>query len=166
MQPHTGAIITLLAQLRYDLGKSYYKVDSEWNGKQYQITLHDVYRHQLLFRVGNIYPCYTKVHLEIGGDFSVESAMVGNSELQFLYMRKECFFKIEHSHTNIVEEKYKFEFDHDTVWIRRGEYTKENGWPANFEGKYEASYRRSELKDIIQASGRRIEEVYRYTIPD
>lgn len=74
MQPHTGAIITLLAQLRYDLGKSYYKVDSEWNGKQYQITLHDVYRHQLLFRVGNIYPCYTKVHLEIGGDFSIESA--------------------------------------------------------------------------------------------
>lgn len=165
MQPHTGAIITLLAQLRYDIGDSYYKVDSAWNGRQYQITLHDVYRHQLIMRVGNIYPCYTKVHLEVGGDFSVESAMVEGREVNFLYMRKECHFKIEHSHSNIVAEKYKFEFDRDVVWIRRGEYNKENGSRATFEGRYEAAYRRSELKDIIYGKGRSTEQVYQYQIP-
>lgn len=165
MQPHTGAIITLLAQLRYDIGDSYYKVDSAWNNRQYMITLHDVYRHQLILRVGNIYPCYTKVHLEVGGDFSVESTRVGNTDVQFLYMRKECHFRIEHSHSNIVAEKYKFEFDRNIVWIRQGEYNKENGWRATFEGRYEAAYRRSEIKDTISADGRRVEQVYQYTLP-
>ncbi|NCN51295.1 MAG: hypothetical protein GW762_04340 [Candidatus Pacebacteria bacterium] len=165
MQPHTGAIITLLAQLRYDIGDSYYKVDCAMNNRQYQITLHDVYRHQLILRVGNIYPCYTKVHLEVGGDFSIESTMQGNTEVNFLYMRKECHLRIEHSHSNIVSEKYKFEFDRDTVWIRKGEYDKENGARATFEGRYEAAYRRSELKDTIYLDGHRTDEVFQYTLP-
>ncbi len=165
MQPHTGALITLLAQLRYDVGDSYYKVDSEWNHKQYSITLHDVFRHQLVLRVGNVYPCYSKVHLEVGGEFSLQSTLVEGSQIDFINMPKECHFKIEHSHTNIVEEKYRYEFDRNIVWIRRGEYNKENGWRASFEGRYEASYRRSEIKDSINANGNRIEEIYRYILP-
>ena len=164
MQPHTGALVTLIAQLRYDIGDSYYKVDSLCNNRQYQVTLHDVYRHQLVLRVGNVYPCYTKVHLEVGGEFSIQSTP-GTTPKNFLYMPKECHLRIEHSHSNIVSERYKFEFEHDLVWIRKGEYSKENGWRAYFEGQYKPSYRRSELKDSIISDERRIEEVYEYILP-
>ena len=164
MQPHSGAVISLLAQLRYDAGDSYYKVASTINGKEYQITLQDVYRHELTFRVGNVYPCFTKVHLEVGNDFSLQTTKVKGEEVTFLNMSKECQFRIHHSHTNVVEERYQFEFNHDLVLIRKGEYRKENGWSARFEGRYEAGSRRSELKDTIVTDKGRKEETYYYII--
>lgn len=167
MQPHSGAIATLIAQFRYDIEDQYYKVDCEFNHRQYSITLSDVYRRQLIFRVGNIYPCYTKVELEVGEDFSLQSRMDGKDQINFLTMSKESTFRIEHSHTHVAE-RFKLEYVPnipDIVWIREGNYTKENSWKAGFEGKYEAKYRRSEMEDTILADGNRIRSMYRYVLP-
>ncbi len=167
MQPHTGAIATLIAQLRYDIEDQYYKIDSKFNDRQYSVTLSDVYRKQIIFRVGNIYPCFTKVELEVGSDFSLQSRMEDKKQVNYISMSKECTFRIEHSHTHVAE-RFKLEYDPnipDIVWIREGRYTKENGWRAGFEGKYEARYRRSEMEDTIIADGNRIRSMYRYVLP-
>lgn len=167
MQPHTGAIATLVAQFQYDIGDQYYRVECKHNHREYSITLADVYRRQLIFRVGNIYPCYTRVELELGDDFTLQSKMDGKKQVNYIPMARQSIFRIVHSHTN-VEERFELEVRPNIpniVWISDGKYTKEIGWKAWFDGRYELDKRTAEIIDVIDTGSRRIEDKFEYRLP-